>query len=65
MSKPKIWKIKGYEGSFTDEEIVYLIKSGRLDENFRITTKDIKEWIRVKDSIYEFYLKGDKKDETL
>lgn len=59
MSKAKIWKIKGYEGIFTDEELITLIKQGQVKEDFKITTKDIKEWIKVKDSIYQFYLRGE------
>ena len=65
MSKAKIWKIKGYEGTFTDDDLITLIKTGQVKEDFRITTKDIKEWIRVKDSIYAFYLKGNDENETI
>lgn len=53
----KIWKIKDYEGSFTDEEIIYLIKDGKLTGEDYLSSKDIKEYIMIKDSIYQYYLK--------
>lgn len=53
----KIWKISGIEGKFTDEEIVAMIKSGELSPESRMATKDMKKWIKVKDSIYQFYIK--------
>lgn len=65
----KVWKIKGYEGSFTDEQIVYLIKTGKLNGEDCLTSKDIKGYIKIKASIYEYYLdksnKEDNKDETI
>ena len=64
MSKPKIWKIKNYEGTFTDDEIITLIKKGQIKGNFKIMTKELKEWIKVEDSIYQFYLEGEK-DENI
>lgn len=64
MIKPKVWKIKDYEGSFTDEDLVKLICDGQVKGDFYITTKEIKKWIKVEDSIYQFYLEGEK-NETL
>lgn len=52
----KVWKIKGYEGSFTDEQIVTLIRSGKLTGDDALSSKDIKGYIKIKDSIYEYYL---------
>ena len=52
----KVWKIKNYEGTFTDEEIIYLIKSGKLTGDDSLGSKDIKGYIKIKDSIYEYYL---------
>ena len=52
----KVWKIKGYEGSFTDEQIVTLIRSGKLTGDDALGSKDIKGFIKIKDSIYEYYL---------
>ena len=65
MMNNKIWKIKGYEGSFTDNQIVSLIKSGKLFPDDSLSSKDIKGYIKIKDSIYEYYLKKGKKNETI
>ena len=64
MGKNKIWKIKSYEGSFTDEEIVDLIKRGQLKGEDALSSRDMKKWVKIKDSIYQFYLE-DKENETL
>lgn len=64
MGKNKIWKIKSYEDSFTDEEIVDLIKSGQLKGEDALSSRDMKKWVKIKDSIYQFYLE-DKENETL
>lgn len=52
----KVWKIKGYQGSFSDEQIIRLIKSGKLKGDDSLSSKDIKEYIKIKDSIYQYYL---------
>ena len=59
----KVWKIKDYEGIFTDEQIITLIKNGKLNEDDELSSKDIKEYIKIKDSIYQYYL--EKKNETI
>jgi hypothetical protein len=59
MKKNKIWKIKGYEGTFTDEELIGMISNGQVKKDFAITTKEMKKWVRVGNSIYQFYLKED------
>lgn len=56
MISKKVWKIEGYEGTFTDEQIVALIKSGKLTGEDALSSKDIKGYIKIKDSIYEYYL---------
>ena len=56
MINSKIWKIKGYEGTFTDEQIIVLIRQGKLNGNDALNSKDIKGYIKIKDSIYEYYL---------
>ena len=61
----KIWKIKGYEGTFTDDQIVSLIKSNKLNGENSITTRDIKTYIKIKDSIYQYYLKRESEYETI
>lgn len=57
MLNNKIWKISGIEGKFTDEELVKMIEECKLSPESRIATKDMKKWIKVKDSIYQFYIK--------
>ena len=64
MIKTKIWKVKGFQGTFTDEEIITLIKSGELKPEYSLTTKEMKKWIKLKDSIYQYYLE-DKENENL
>ena len=59
MSKAKVWKIEKYEGNFTDEQIISLIKSGKLTGEDALGSKDIKGYIKIKDSIYECYLRKD------
>lgn len=65
MISLKVWKIKGYEGSFTDEQIISLIKKGQITGEDYLTSKDIKEFIKIKDSIYEYYLNKEEKNETI
>ena len=55
----KIWKIRGKEGKFTDEELIRMIKEGELSYDDYITTNEMKTWLRIRDTIYQFYLKGD------
>lgn len=64
MIKTKIWKVKGFQGTFTDEEIITLIKSGELKPEYSLTTKEMKKWIKLKDSIYQYYLE-DKENENI
>ncbi len=64
MKKNKVWRIKGFEGSFSDEEIVDLIRQGQIKPDYALTCKEMKKWVKLKDSIYQFYIKGDH-DETL
>jgi len=62
--KNKIWRIKGFEGSFSDEELIDLIKQGEVKADYYLSSRDMKKWVRLKDSIYQYYLE-DKQDETL
>ena len=64
MRKNKVWKVKGFEGVFTDEEIIKLIKSGELKPDYSLTTREMKKWVKLKQSIYQYYLE-DVKDETI
>ena len=64
MKKNKIWKIKGFEGTFTDEEIISLIRHGEIKPDYALSTREMKKWVKVKDSIYQYYLE-DKTNETI
>jgi len=61
MKKNKIWKIKGFEGRFTDEEIIELIRTGKIKPDYSLTSKEMKSWVKLKDSIYQYYLEEEKK----
>ncbi len=62
--KNKIWRIKGFEGTFTDDELIELIWSGEVKPNYAITTREMKKWVKLKDSIYQYYMEG-REDETV
>ena len=65
MLNNKIWKISGIETKYSDEEIVEMIQDGRIKPDDRIATKDTKKWIKVKDSIYQFYIKQEAEHENI
>ncbi len=65
MAKNKIWKIKGFEGTFTDEELVSLIRKGQVKPDYAVSTREMKVWVKVRDSIYQYYLPKEVNDETL
>lgn len=56
----KVWKIKGDDNSYSDQEIIALIKSGRLDGEDALLCKELDTYIKIKDSIYEYYLRREK-----
>lgn len=62
--KQLIWKIRGVKEKYSDEDLVMMIKQGSLSGKDYIATNDMKEWIQVKESIYQYYLKEDT-NETL
>ena len=64
MGKNKIWKIKGYEGTFTDEDLIEMIKQGQLKADDALSSRDMKIWVKLKESIYQFYLE-DEENETI
>ena len=64
MKKNKIWRIKGYQGQFSDEEIINLIKTGEIKPDFSLSTREMKKWVKLKESIYQYYLE-DGKNETI
>ena len=65
MLNNKIWKISGIETKYSDEDIVEMIQDGRIKPDDRIATKDMKKWIKVKDSIYQFYIKQEAEHENI
>ena len=64
MKKNKIWRIKGFEVTFSDEELIELIWSGELKPDYQITTREMKKWVKLKDSIYQYYMEG-REDEAV
>lgn len=64
MIRNKIWKIQGFDGVFTDEEIISLIKRGEIKPDYALSTREMKKWVKVKDSIYQYYLE-DINNETI
>ena len=61
MTKNKIWKIKGFEGTFTDEDLITLIREGQVKPDYLLKSKDMKKWVALKDSIYQYYMEDKKK----
>ena len=60
-NEKKIFKVKGVKDvKFSDEEIVELIKKGKIKPDNFIATNEMGMWIRVKDSIYQYYINEDK-----
>lgn len=53
----KIWKIRRTNEKLSDEELIEKIKDGSIKGDDYIATNDIKVWIQVKESIYQYYLK--------
>jgi len=60
----KIWKIRGLDGKYSDEELIGMIKNSQLSKDDSITNSDMKIWLKIEDTIYQFYLGGND-DETL
>ena len=61
MTKNKIWKIKGFEGTFTDEDLITLIREGQVKPDYLLKSKDMKKWVALKESIYQYYMEDKKK----
>ena len=61
MTKNKIWKIKGFEGTFTDEDLITLIREGQVKADYLLKSKDMKKWVALKESIYQYYMEDKKK----
>ena len=54
-----LWTIKGKEEKVSDEELIEMIKSGKLTKDDLIKNRDLKRFVSIADSIYGFYLKGE------
>ena len=59
-NKEKVWRVKGREETYTDPELTDMISKGELKAEDEVTCKELKDWIRIKESVYSFYLKEDK-----
>ena len=59
----KIWKTQN-NVSYTDEELIDAIKKGYVKGDTLIISGMLKDYIAIKDTIYQFYLKEDS-NETL
>lgn len=64
MASNKIWKIRDKDFLLSDEELIELIKQGKISKDTDVATKDMKHHVKLRDSIYSFYFKEDL-DETL
>ncbi len=60
----KIWHIKDKSEKYSDEELIEMIKQNIINKDDYIKTDDMKDYIKVIESIYQFYLKGEA-DETI
>lgn len=58
MAKDKIWKVKSNNNMYSDEELIELIKNHQINLEEEITTKEMKQWIKIIDSVYAYYAKG-------
>jgi len=65
MTNTKIWKVRGLKDKFTDEELVQMISNAYLKGDDYISSADMKSWLKIKDSIYQFYLNGGNNNETI
>ena len=59
----KTWMVKG-KGYCSDEDLVAFIKNGTVGPDDLISSDLIKEEVKIKDSVYSFYL-GGKINETI
>ena len=59
----KTWNVKNKD-NYSDEELIEAIKNGSIKGEDFIISDTLKDYIKVCDSIYQFYLEG-KVDETI
>lgn len=60
----KIWKIRGKDEKITDEELIKMIKEGRLSKDDYISNSDMKTYMKIEDTIYQYYLRREE-DENI
>ena len=60
-----LWTIKGKEEKVSDEELIEMIKSGKLTKDDLIKNRDLKRFVSIADSIYGFYLKGETNEKRI
>ncbi len=58
MMNKNIWTIKGRKEKVSDETLIEMIKKGELTKDDFIKNRDLGRFVKIDDSIYEFYLKG-------
>lgn len=54
----KIWKIKGKSERVSDETLIEMIKAGELTADDCIKSNDMRDFVRIVDTVYGFYLGG-------
>lgn len=64
MTNNKIWKIRDKDFLLSDEELISLIKQGKISKDVDVATKDMKHHVKLGNSIYSFYFKEDQ-DEVI
>ncbi len=64
FNKDKIWRIQNDNNSYTDDELIELIKNGTLKKDTRITNRELKKWLCIKDTIYNIYLNEENEKEN-
>lgn len=57
----KIWTVKD-KTSLSDEELINAIKLGTVSGDDFIKSELLPDYIKVSDSIYQFYLKGNENE---
>ena len=57
----KIWTVKD-KVSLSDEELINAIKLGEVTGDDFIKCDSLSDYIKVNDSIYQFYLKGNENE---
>lgn len=53
------------EGPFTEEEMIRMIQTGLIDAECEMLILEMENWIKLKDSIYSFYMPKEKQGTVL